>query len=179
MMPRKTRQYEFVGILLTTRFCSYVPSVSEYLCVRVTQSFFRFSGVSSRFWLTDRRINCTFKGRPRYICLSDISPIRYLHYIKLLKKQCDSVWYEAFSKSVRRSASTIQNEVEKNVHVWSLLQMLKTSRKEPVYAGSLSRRASVTLSALTLTKVTPAQLQTPHAHASDQISNGLMPCAQS
>lgn len=88
-------------------------------------------------------------------------------------------WYEAFSKSVRRSASTIQNEVEKNVHVWSLLQMLKTSRKEPVYAGSLSRRASVTLSALTLTKVTPAQLQTPHAHASDQISNGLMPCAQS
>lgn len=41
--------------------------------------------------------------------------------------------------------------------------MLKTSRKEPVYAGSLSRRASVTLSALTLTKVTPAQLQT-HMH---------------
>ncbi|HHU1426405.1 TPA: hypothetical protein ACUAGZ_004856, partial [Escherichia coli] len=31
----------------------------------------------------------------------------------------------------------------------------------------------------TPTKVTHAQLQTPHTHASGQISDGLMPCVQS
>ncbi|HHJ3040044.1 TPA: hypothetical protein ACQI42_005451, partial [Escherichia coli] len=35
--------------------------------------------------LTGRRINCTSEGRPRHICLSDISPIRHLTTLNSLK----------------------------------------------------------------------------------------------